>query len=352
MMIYSHQITKIVILGLVVVSLSSAIYLLPKISSNNPHQTCTVSAQEDCIDPTEVPSGTPAKKLECNPTKHTQCKKIGMNMAAVGVPNNQIDATANLNLGHELQIAGGPGDLGTIAANFNHALDIGVKPILRICIGGSCEFSDPQIYINFLDQLSGAVGNREFYAVAGPNEPLTEVWLGGTEGDPITVANTITPYMNTIITAKSGQLAGKNIKFISPVFNATNPSISQLIEQMKQNQANFAGLDFIGLNSYNTNTGSIRGYLDIIRAQNLGKPYIISEIGMYDVQQGTPRNEGLNRLQSEIAALRTDPEIESALLFSSLGINSDARFDFNVFTPQEFEYILKLECLESKIACG
>ena len=82
------------------------------------------------------------------------------------------------NLGWTLEIITGPQHEADAVAAINNAHSQGMTPIIRICYGDSCGFTDPHAYAQFLNKVGGQV-NGDFYAIAGPNEPDLEHWLVG-----------------------------------------------------------------------------------------------------------------------------------------------------------------------------
>ncbi|MEK7524909.1 MAG: hypothetical protein AAB548_00880, partial [Patescibacteria group bacterium] len=84
--------------------------------------------------------------------------------------------------GWTLEIAYSPGDEGTVVNSINRALSRGLTPIIRICVGNTCDFADPKAYVEFLQKVASQTTGT-FYAIAGPNEPEREQWVGTTPGE-------------------------------------------------------------------------------------------------------------------------------------------------------------------------
>ena len=76
-----------------------------------------------------------------------------------------------------VSIAFKPTDDQAVIGAFSRALDQGLTPVLRICAGPTCDFSDPQVYAQFLKTIADGLNGRTFWAIAGPNEPETEPWV-------------------------------------------------------------------------------------------------------------------------------------------------------------------------------
>lgn len=82
-----------------------------------------------------------------------------------------------------LEIAFSPTDKDSVISAFNLALEKGIRPILRICSGNTCAFKDPAVYADFLKSIASGLnqGDKTFWAIAGPNEPESELWVTGEE---------------------------------------------------------------------------------------------------------------------------------------------------------------------------
>lgn len=87
------------------------------------------------------------------------------------------DGVKTRNLKWSMEIAYSRGDSDAVIKAFNRALDQGLTPVLRICAGSSCDFSDPQVYAQFLKTVAAGLNGRTFWAIAGPNEPEREQWV-------------------------------------------------------------------------------------------------------------------------------------------------------------------------------
>lgn len=109
--------------------------------------------------------------------------KAGVNSAKPFDNGAFQDAVASYaGAGWTLEIAYSPGDEGNVVNSINRALSRGLTPIIRICDGTTCDFADPTAYVKFLQKVASQVSGP-FYAIAGPNEPEREQWVGTTPGD-------------------------------------------------------------------------------------------------------------------------------------------------------------------------
>lgn len=114
-----------------------------------------------------------------------------------------------------LSIAYNPSDAASTADFVRNANALGMTPVVRICSGNTCAFSDPAVYVSFLQTVATA---GPFYAIAGPNEPEAELWLGGS------VVQTTTLVPDNVLTIKLSDLINKlpNCLKTYPV-NCDNP---------------------------------------------------------------------------------------------------------------------------------
>jgi hypothetical protein len=302
----------------------------------------------------------------------TECKKLGINYATYDIDNSYTATNTrahDLHMGFTLQIGNWPGEAYGMAADFNNALDQGLTPILRICVGNSCPtYQNPSDYVNMLSQLSDLVSGRNFYAIAGPNEPLGERWLpaesavtfpfSAAEIDTMGKANA--DYMNFIINGVAA-LNKPNIHLLSPVMNSTDPNADDLITAMKAHNANFAALSGIAINAYNLKgyivdgqlTETITQFIDRMRAQGFqNSDFYLTEIGMFEVAgnpnwSGTPvpRSQALANMATEIAKMKADPKVKAYLLFDSFNTNADPNFAYNVMSDLDIQGIMGTECL-------
>ncbi|MBI2309528.1 hypothetical protein HYU89_01395 [Candidatus Collierbacteria bacterium] len=107
-------------------------------------------------------------------------RRAGINSASpVNGGGGFATRVADLGLGWTLEIAYNPSDKDAVVSAFNTAIARGLTPILRICAGDACEFSDPAVYAQFLRDIAPRI-NGTFWAIAGPNEPDIETWVSGT----------------------------------------------------------------------------------------------------------------------------------------------------------------------------
>ncbi|MEK7064029.1 MAG: hypothetical protein AAB973_00265 [Patescibacteria group bacterium] len=109
--------------------------------------------------------------------------KAGVNSAKPFDGGTFQDAAASYaGSGWTLEIAFSSGDEGTVVNSINRALSRGLTPIIRICVGNTCDFADPKAYVEFLQKVASQTTGA-FYAIAGPNEPEREQWVGTTPND-------------------------------------------------------------------------------------------------------------------------------------------------------------------------
>lgn len=107
------------------------------------------------------------------------CGKIGVNAAmSFFQSDDYYDRAQNLGMTYNLEIAFEPANLETVIQGIQKAQSRGLTPILRICSGSSCGFSQASTYVDFLKAIDAdARVAAPVYALAGPNEPDNEAWI-------------------------------------------------------------------------------------------------------------------------------------------------------------------------------
>ncbi len=299
-------------------------------------------------------------KVFANEPGQISCKKLGINYAIVGpVANNQHDRAASHKLGYTLEMMTAEGQEWGVSDSFKYALDHGMTPILRICYGNTCGFTDPVKYAVVLDRIADLVGGRTFYAIAGPNEPISETWLGGNPGEWWVIAPLVTTYMNQVI----AHVTRPNVKLLSPAFNLTHPNLNDEVTTMVRAGAQFDKLAGIAGNGYNLKGYVVDGVLretissQVSRLRSVAsnvfanQDIYLTEIGMFESDQnpawsGTkvPRSQALINLKDQIEIMRLDPKIKGFLLFDSFGTNPDQGFAYNFMTDAEIDASLSGLC--------
>lgn len=323
---------------------------LPVCGNSNCESGETLICPQDCK---TVP--TPLANNINTPEVDPKCSELGINYASVvPVGDNWHEKAQSLGMGYTLEIVGNSEQKLGVLQSFRAAMARGLTPILRICYGSYCSFSNVNTYINFVNDLADELENDgTFYIIAGPNEPLSENWLGNIVGDPISTAQKITPYMNAVIDGVNKP----NVKILSPVFNTTNDNFPFLVSEMKMRGAKFNQLDGIAGNAYNLKGYSLgetlSDFVTRMRAQGFSANDIyLTEVGAFESDKnngwtGTkvPHQEALQNLRNEIVKLRNDNKVKAYLLFNSFGTNSDSNFDYNVFSDDELNYLVGPECV-------
>ncbi|MBI3443295.1 hypothetical protein HY008_01360, partial [Candidatus Woesebacteria bacterium] len=159
------------------------------------------------------------------------------------------------------------------------------------------------------------------------------------------IGQSVANYMNTVI---AGTRNLSNIRLLSPAFNMTSPYFHPIINAMAANGANFSGLNAIAGNSYNTTGNTITGYTaQAMSNSNIaGMPVFLTEIGMYEITQGTPKATALQNLQNEIAKIKNNNPVffVAANLFNSFGTNRDPQFQYNVMSDTEIATVCGGPC--------
>lgn len=293
--------------------------------------------------------------------------KFGVNSATWFTADctNKISAAAK-GMGYYLEIANGPGDLSNAAQAMQCAIQNRIIPILRICTAdNSCGFSDVNTYITFLQQLDDQV-NGLFYAVAGPNEPLSEKWIPGAGSTSYpydsqelsTLGQLNAGYMNAVINGLGNRrrALGGQVGLVSPVFNCSDPGNNGFVSWMSYHGGNFTALDAIAGNAYNQNSSlnqTITRFVDDCRNAFIvpGIPapsaFFLTEMGAWESEKNThpdsphiPHSQALANLASEVDELRANPNVRAALFFNGFDTNTAAEFDYGAIAADEWPSIL------------
>lgn len=210
-----------------------------------------------------------------------QCGKIGANF---GVPfitdpggdgDGDVDWGATFRAGMEwgLQIA----DRGNPQAVINTVLKRDwMTMIVRFGVGGDPNgsgfgFKTEEHVISFLGTVGNSVNNREFYAIAGPNEPDLETWSydndqylpqfnnevcgtfpanadqGAKDNWYSCVAPRLAKFANAVCDAKNSGVIPQNVKLLTPAFNATSHSFPPLMTALEAAGLRFGDKCFSGL---------------------------------------------------------------------------------------------------------
>ena len=324
---------------------------IPKMSTFCGYQVCGLKMQDGRYRLWECGSDNVWGVLgtSCDQKSLPLNTKFGVNSAATYTRNDKYrKKTALLGMGYYLEIATNPRELEWVVVALNRAINNGVIPILRICIDpdvGACGFVDVADYTSFLTNINGRVDGF-FYAIAGPNEPLTENWHCRphcSEGEPSEIAGPTAEYMNSVIKDVS---SCSNIKLLSPAFNLTNPGMQELIKNMhKEEDAEFHKLDGIAGNCYNKSDGRISDWVNNCRnvfiENKIEAPldcFFITEMGAYEIKEGMSRDTALRNLHDEVNRLREKDYVRAALFFDAFKTNSE--FSWAVIHDDDWPTVL------------
>jgi hypothetical protein len=231
------------------------------------------------------------------------CGNMGVNFGTV-FRGDFYQKARTFGMKWTLEIADVGNSKDVIEAINMHGVDPN-KVIVRFGIVGNGigATQDPNSIIGFLEGVGKAVGGKEFYAIAGPNEPDLETWASpdcgqapGGPDDPANPAQTaeklwygcvapkLATFMNAVCDAKnSGQIPG-NVKLLTPAFNMTSYSLRGLTAAMKTAGARFSDscFDAVAGNIYPLgksikNYWTENGVADFL--SSVGKPLIVTETG-------------------------------------------------------------------------
>ncbi len=218
-------------------------------------------------------------------------KNIGVNFGTI-YKGGDYNRARTLKMNWSLEIARTDSAQAVADVINNEGIE---KVIIRIGVGGdSLGFNDPGAYVAFLNDVARKVGNKPFYAIAGPNEPDIEKWAAPSctppnQGDPpevrIKFYDCVGPllanYMNSVIAG-----APSNALLLSPAFNMTSFMFNDdtgradgIPLAMKRANANFAGLYAIAGNLYPAGDSMQNIWNNHVTSiiSQLGRPVVITE---------------------------------------------------------------------------
>lgn len=181
------------------------------------------------------------------------CGNLGINFATM-FKKGQYDKLQQLNMHWALEIAE-KGREANAASAINENPDDRI--IVRIGItGNSGGFADytnnAKDYIEFLTNLSNQVNGKEFYAIAGPNEPDIEKWLapecgsapGVDSSDSQKFFDCIGPKLASYMNAVCAANLPSNIKLLTPAFNMTSYTFPGIVKAMGDKKTDPKGADW------------------------------------------------------------------------------------------------------------
>lgn len=304
------------------------------------------------------PGGWTLGAAGCSATSTPYNTKFGVNSATWFNPgcSDERNAAAR-GMGYYLEIASGPGDVNAVVDSLNCAIGARIIPIVRICVADQgCGFSNVNDYVSFLRTVDDRV-NGQFWAIAGPNEPLSEKWIPGTQipfhngytdAELDTFGARNAEYMNAVINGMNGRRRsqGGQVGLLSPAFNCTDPSNPAFVLKMRNHAANFAALDGISGNAYNVNTAAgltITKYVNdcLATLPGISAPFFITEMGAFESERNpagahVPHGQALANLRNQVVGLRTNARIRGALFFNAFGTNPSSSFDYGEIADGEW----------------
>lgn len=237
------------------------------------------------------------------------CGKIGVNAANFYSQTSGFYQRAQTDgMKNTLEIA--RNDVPGVLAGLQNANAHGLTPTIRLGVQmDSGGFSNPQDYVNFLKSIDGQV-NFTVYAIAGSNEPETELWAtpNCTPGDFQCIGSGLAKYMNAVIAGAGGL---QHIKLLSPAFNMTDVASPPVVKAMMASGANFGGVVAIAGNAYNIQGVGITAWVDQFMTKSglAGKSVFMTEIGTFDKTPPKPFDLS-NQVPCDNSSV-TNPEFHS-----------------------------------------
>ncbi len=234
-----------------------------------------------------------------------QCGNIGINFGTIyrSGDYNTVKDTYGMNWSLEIADTGRTKDV--VEAINMHSGDFNMIVRFGTASGGLGATADPNSIILFLTTVANQVGGKEFYAIAGPNEPDIETWAapdcGRAPGNPgpeaeqfyTCVGPKLAKYMNDICNAKNTIPDLANVKLLTPAFNMTSHTFAGITQAMETNGARFddSCIDAIAGNLYPAGKSMAEYWEDQgigEFASNYGKPVIITETGPMQGDRNNP----------------------------------------------------------------
>lgn len=220
--------------------------------------------------------------------------------------------------------------------------------IVRFGTGdGSGGFNSPQDLITFITSVAGQVGGRQFWSIAGPNEPDLEPWaaeqMGVTLGrfNPqatpeekstwyLETGAALAEYMKTICAAKTSGQIPINAQLLTPAFNATSESFVPLVDQVRANGGFVPGcFSGLAINLY-PNGNSVQYFWEEYGieelADELGLQVYVTETGpitreFYDKDNGDDEENKFRDIPAPQSTPRGDANDRYHYISPILGLN-------------------------------
>ncbi len=210
------------------------------------------------------------------------------------------------------------GDKGRVVAAIKDANKYGIKLILRICWKGQpnpCpwEAANASEYADFLNDVASQVGDIEFWAIAGHNEPNA--------GEPRDV-NDERSFMETVIR----NVDAPNIHLLSPIMDlhhSDGNSFKSYLSGLNSNNAlNDPKIEGIAGNAYeqglpnNTLKERVNDFVGWLDSQGIRKRVFITETGPWE-------SKNFEDFRKAYRELIQNEKIEAMLFFKPKGLNDD-----------------------------
>lgn len=160
------------------------------------------------------------------------------------------------------------------------------------------------------------------------------------------VSDGISRFTDGVVAGVGGK--PQHIKFLSPVFNMTEPDFPALLKATMSKTSSWGDLDGVAGNAYNVSneaSGLISGFVNIMRADTGSKPIMLTEIGWYphaELSTNNPANR--SALKGELNKLKADSGIIGGLIFNVFGNNPDRGFAGQVMSDTQINEVCAGSC--------
>ncbi len=160
--------------------------------------------------------------------------------------------------------------------------------------------------------------------------------------DVACVAEGVADYMDGVLSrATPGKF--KNIRFLTPAFNMTEPQFEELVSEISALSGTFARSDVVvSGNAYNVDGASVVDWMERVRSTEIAnRPVILTETGWYPhaAGQGYTNERGESLRDALNQARSSQGPLVGALIFNGFGTNPDINFAGQVMSNEQFNVV-------------